>query len=86
MRVPKIPPRLKWIIPSSVLLHSVRWFDTNVSGRPINPIITGQNSSWCQVISVLDFTYKAVETGNYQLRKKLKKYSWESALIFKYMS
>ena len=30
------------IIPSSGLLRSVRWFDTDVSGLPIGPIFKGQ--------------------------------------------
>ena len=33
---------IKRIIPSSVLLRGVRWFDTDVSGLPIGPIFKGQ--------------------------------------------
>jgi hypothetical protein len=29
---------LSWVLPSSRLLHGVRWFETDVSGPPIDPI------------------------------------------------
>ena len=38
----RLPPKLKQHLPSSGLLHSVRWFDTDVLGLPISPILKGQ--------------------------------------------
>ena len=37
-----LPPMLNWILPSSGLLHGVRWFETDVSGLPIGPIFNAQ--------------------------------------------
>ena len=39
-----IPPRLNWIILSSVLLRGVRLFQTDVSGLPLRPIFKDQAS------------------------------------------
>jgi hypothetical protein len=38
----RLGPRLKLILPSSGLLRSVRWFNTDVSELPIGPILKGQ--------------------------------------------
>jgi hypothetical protein len=38
----RIPPRFNWIIRSSGLLRCVKWFETDVSGLPIDPIFKGQ--------------------------------------------
>jgi hypothetical protein len=37
----RLPPWLKWILPSSGLLRGVRWFETDVSGPPISTILRG---------------------------------------------
>ena len=38
----RFPTRLKLTLPSSGLLRSVRWVDTDVSVLPIGPIFKGQ--------------------------------------------
>ena len=41
MRVLRLPSRLKLSLPFAGLLCSTRWFDTDVSGLAIGPIIKG---------------------------------------------
>ena len=42
LRYLRLPPRLNWILPSSVLLRGVKCCKTDVSGLPIGPIFKGQ--------------------------------------------
>jgi hypothetical protein len=42
MRARRPAPHLNWILPSSGLLRGVMWFETDVSGLPICPILKGQ--------------------------------------------
>jgi hypothetical protein len=39
----RLPPRLNLILPSSGLLRSVRWFETDVSGLPTEPTFKSQD-------------------------------------------
>ena len=50
----KLPPRLTRSLPSSGLLRSVRWFDTDVSGLLIRPIFKGQAVQGVILLGQLD--------------------------------